>query len=249
MSDRREGGVVVGKVRIRIKETKLVPASQLIPHPMNARTHPERQRAVLLAMLDEVGFAGAVLVRRTRGGKYQILDGHLRAEEMGAADVPVLVTDLSAAEARKLLLLHDRIGQEAEIDADLLQQLASEVQLDAAPLQDLAAMMVRDAAESARKPGLTDPDAVPPAPEAPVTKPGDLWVLGDHRLLCADATAAASYRRLFGREPAAVMCFTDPPWNVSIGQASKPAPSPAPDGPQERLAGPSGVCALPPALH
>ena len=96
-------------IRDRVVEFVRVPASTLRPSPLNWRTHPTEQRNALKGILAEVGFAGAELTRRLPDGSLELIDGHLRAEEMGDNPIPVLVTDLTAEEARLLLATYDPI--------------------------------------------------------------------------------------------------------------------------------------------
>lgn len=118
-----------------------MPAGDLVPHPGNWRTHPDGQRKAFSALLNEVGFAGAVLARELEDGQLQVIDGHLRQDEIANADpefeVPVLVLDVDAAEADKLLLTYDPIGGMAGADADALKAILLEVATDDDDLQAL----------------------------------------------------------------------------------------------------------------
>jgi hypothetical protein len=132
--------------RDRIKELRRVPASQLKAHPKNWRKHPPKQQAALRAVLKDVGYAGAILVRELDDGSLQILDGHLRAETSPDQLVPVLVLDVSAAEADKILATHDTVTLLAESDFARLDDLAASCRLDS---PDLAAVF-RELDELAR---------------------------------------------------------------------------------------------------
>jgi hypothetical protein len=112
--------------RDRIKELRRVPASSLRPNPRNWRTHPPRQQAALKGILAEVGFADALLVRELKDGSLEIVDGHLRAETTPDDIVPVLVLDVSADEAAKILATHDAITGLAIPDFDQLRPLLDE---------------------------------------------------------------------------------------------------------------------------
>lgn len=105
-------------IRDRVIDQLKVPASSLRPSPVNWRTHPIQQRDALRGVLAEIGFAGAELVRRCEDGTLELIDGHLRAEEMGDQLIPVTVTDLTEEEAKKLLVIYDPIGDLAGADAD-----------------------------------------------------------------------------------------------------------------------------------
>lgn len=113
-------------IRDRIKELRRVKASSLLPHPLNWRTHPARQKALLSQLLSEIGYADALLARETTEG-LQLLDGHLRADTTPNAVVPVLVVDLTEEEAERLLLTLDPLAALAETDQDKLGQLLGQV--------------------------------------------------------------------------------------------------------------------------
>jgi DNA modification methylase len=198
------------KVRDRIKELRRVRAGDLIPNPKNWRTHPSAQADALRGLLAEIGYADALLVRETPSG-LMLVDGHLRAEMTPDAEVPVLVLDVDEAEADKLLATLDPLAGMAGADADLLGELLASVQTES----EAVAALLKGLAEQHPLPpteGLTDDDAVPEAPE-PITKLGDLWLLGGHRLVCGDATKAEDVGRLLdGATPR--LCVTDPPYGV-----------------------------------
>jgi ParB-like chromosome segregation protein Spo0J len=138
--DRRveEATMAKERSRIRVKELKMVRADELVPSEKNFRRHTEHQRAALQGILDEVGFAGAVLARQRPDGKYEIIDGHMRQEEAAPdEELPVLVTDLTDEEADKVLATHDAIGGLAEIDVPALEDLAAEIAFDHEDLNSL----------------------------------------------------------------------------------------------------------------
>jgi hypothetical protein len=114
-------------IRDRIKAFRRVPANSLRPSPDNWRTHPQTQRDALKGLLAEIGYAGATLCRELPDGSLEIIDGHLRAEEMGDREVPVLVTDLDEDEAKKLLATFDPLGAMAQADAAKLDALLQSV--------------------------------------------------------------------------------------------------------------------------
>jgi len=122
------------KIKDRIKELRRVPSSTLIPNPKNWRTHPAKQKAALSAMLEEVGIVGALLAYETPGG-LMLIDGHLRAEEVAGTDVPVIVLDVTEAEADLLMLAYDPLSAMANIDGEALRALAEEVAFDSGELE------------------------------------------------------------------------------------------------------------------
>lgn len=116
-------------IRDRVIELRRVPARDLIANPENWRRHPESQRKALRGVLDEVGFAGALLARETPDGLV-LIDGHLRAETTPEQEIPVLVLDVNEDEARKILLTHDPIAAMAETDDAMLRGLLESVESD-----------------------------------------------------------------------------------------------------------------------
>ena len=201
---------VVGLVRVRARD--------LVPHPSNWRTHDDRQRAALRGILGEVGFAGALLARRLEDGRYGLIDGHLRAETTPDMEVPVLVLDVTEEEAAKILATHDPLAAMAGQDDRILRELLDGIRTDSDALKDLWA----DLAKRPPAPGLTDPDAVPEPPPEPTVKPGEIVVLGDHRLLCGDAGKAGDIDRLLDGAPVHLV-NTDPPYNVKVEPRSNNA--------------------------
>jgi DNA modification methylase len=191
--------------------------TQLLANPANWRTHPAAQRDALRGSLDTVGWVAQVLVNRVTG---HVVDGHARVEEAisrGEPTVPVLYVDLEPEEERLVLATLDPIGAMAEASSERLAELLAAVSVDDAGLRAL----LQDLAPASGHGGLTDPDDAPDLPESTDIQPGDLFALGDHRLLCGDAASADDLARLTFGEPAA-MAFTDPPWNVAIGRDSNP---------------------------
>ena len=117
------------KIKDRIKELRKVPASQLAKSGYNWRTHSDYQLGLLKDIIEEVGFAGAVLARERPDGSLEIIDGHARAELAGNEEVPVLVLDVTDAEAKKILATYDPIGALAGTDSERLDALLGEVEI------------------------------------------------------------------------------------------------------------------------
>ncbi len=182
---------------------------QLVANPANWRIHGGAQRNALRGSLDTVGWVQQVMVNRRTGF---VIDGHARVEEAlsrGEPTVPVLYVDLDPEEEALVLATLDPIGAMADRDEAKLNALLAEVTVDDAGLLRLLGDL------GARKPFFTDPDDVPEPPDEPYVKPGDLWLLGDHRVLCGDATNPADVARLLGgAEPR--LLATDPPYGVSL---------------------------------
>ena len=130
--------------RDRIKELRRVPAAELRPHARNWRRHPTAQREALRAMLDEVGFADALLARELPDGTLELVDGHLRAETAAREEVPVLVLDLSEEEADKVLALLDPLAALAETDQGALANLVERIDMESKSLRDLLDAMLAE---------------------------------------------------------------------------------------------------------
>ena len=210
------------KIRDRIRELRRVPASELRPNPKNWRTHPQAQADALRGVLAEVGIADAVLARELDDGTLMLLDGHLRVETMGDQVLPVLVLDVNEAEGDKVLATLDPLAAMAEADAVKLDAILREVDTGSPELQAMLAKVAEDAGLYQDEAKEVVEDEVPEPPANPITKPGDLWVLGDHRLLCGDSTDAAQVGKLMGGGQAD-MVLSDPPYGVSYVGKTKDA--------------------------
>jgi hypothetical protein len=181
------------KIRDRIKELRRVPAGELLPNPKNWRTHPKAQQDALRGVLAEVGIADALLVRETPA-VLQLIDGHLRADTSPDTLWPCLILDVDDAEADKLLATVDPLAAMAETDAAKLDALLHEIDTGSEALQEMLAELAKESGLY-KTPEIVE-DEVPEPPADPVTKPGDLWLLGEHRLLCGDSTNAEDMRRV-----------------------------------------------------
>jgi DNA modification methylase len=207
------------KIRDRIKELRRVPARELQPNPKNWRAHPPAQQDALKGLLAELGYCDATLARELPDGSLQLIDGHLRCQTTPDMEVPVLVLNVTEAEADKLLVTLDPLAGLAEANRDALTALLASVETDSAAVQallaELAAGELAPFAEPGPIAGLIDPDEVPEPPDEPVTQPGDVWILGKHRLLCGDSSKPEDLDRLL--EGATIqLANTDPPYNVNV---------------------------------
>ena len=190
-----------------------MPASELRPNPKNWRKHPKAQQDAIRGVLAEVGIADALLARELPDGSLMLIDGHLRADVDPATLWPVLILDVSEAEADKLLATVDPLAAMAESDTEKLDALLREVNTSSEAVAKMLEDLGKEAGCDWAKTGEVVEDEVPEPPADPVTKPGDLWLLGEHRLLCGDSTKAADVERvLAGAKP--FLMVTDPPYGV-----------------------------------
>ena len=212
-------------IRNRVQGMRLLSPSLLRAHPENWRRHPNSQREALRGVLASIGIAGALLVRPLPDGLYQILDGHLRAEELAGTDLPCVVIDVTDAEADALLATHDVLTKMAETEENTLQVLIERTLRDAdEQLREalIAVAKFEGVTIGNQSPLMDAPDLadVPPVPEDPITRPGDVWIMGAHRLICGDSTSGEVIDRVTLGEPIAAV-WTDPPYGVEYGEKNR----------------------------
>ncbi len=137
------------QIRDRITELRRVRARDLKPNPKNWRTHPEQQRDALRGVLAEVGYADALLARELEDGCLELIDGHLRAETTPDALVPVLVLDVNAEEADKILLTHDPLAALAEADQQRVQELVATCEFENPQVREMLDQLEKEVTQSA----------------------------------------------------------------------------------------------------
>lgn len=203
--------------RNRIAGLEYVSTKELRANPANFRRHPQAQSDALRGVLEQVGIAGALLAYRDSEGRLTLIDGHLR-KDSAPQTWPVLVLDVTDDEAALLLATHDPIAAMAQADAAALDSLLRNVSTDSAAVQSMLAELAEGAGLYPDKPAVQDVEPqIDRAEELRVkwgVQPGDLWQLGDHRLICGDCTDPATVARVMQGERAG-MVFTDPPYNVA----------------------------------
>jgi DNA modification methylase len=209
------------KIRDRIKELRRVKASELLRNPRNWRTHPAAQARALRALLSEIGYADALIARELPDGRLQLIDGHLRAETTPSEEVPVLVLDVTEEEAEKLLLTLDPLAAMAEADAGRLQALLTTVRSDDEAVQELLRRTAGERLWRILHPQEVDEVAVASerADELKAkwgTEHGQLWKIGEHRVICGDCSDDAVIGQLWsnGNAPRLRMVWTDAPYGV-----------------------------------
>src|ERR1700716_1533096 len=195
------------------------PIERLIPFARNARTHSDAQVSQIAASIREWGWTNPVLVAEDG----TIIAGHgrvLAARKLRIAHVPVMIASgWTDAQKRAYAIADNKLTLNGGWDEELLGLELGELEILGFDL-DLIGFTEseREALAAQFTEGLTDPDAVPDLPSDPITRDGDLWVLGTHRLLCGDSTSAeATERLLAGVKPQ--LMITDPPYGVNYDPA------------------------------
>ncbi|MGX9430515.1 MULTISPECIES: site-specific DNA-methyltransferase [Bradyrhizobium] len=198
------------------------PVSALKPRAANPRTHSKKQIVQIARSIRRFGFTNPVLV----GDDNCVIAGHGRLEGAkleGITEVPtVRLSDMSEAEIRAYVIADNKLAENAGWDRNLLAlelQYLTDLEIDFDVTLTGFELPEIDVLIGELSPAANDNDAadelVVPAPGPTVTRPGDIWQIGPHRLICADSTKAESYQALLG-EARAQMVFTDPPYNVPI---------------------------------
>lgn len=201
------------------------PIDKLVPYARNPRKN-DYVVDRMCGAIREFGFR-IPIVARSDG---TVVDGHLRlkaARQLGLDSVPVaLADDLTDAQIKAFRLLANQSANWAEWDEDLLklelqdlQELDFDLDLTGFDLEEIEHLLEAEAQD-----GLTDDDMAPAANDEaePITKPGDIWVMGEHRLICGDSTLTETLEKLLAGS-LVDMVFTDPPYNVNYGQTMKDA--------------------------
>jgi len=200
------------------------PTDKLVPYARNARTHSEGQVAQIAASIIEFGFTNPILA----GSDGVIVAGHGRlaaAQKLGLDTVPVVVLDhLTPTQRRALIIADNRIAENAGWDDAMLRIELQSLQEDGFNLDitgfDADALAEIMAGEETTVDGNTDEDAIPELSETAISRPGDVWILGNHRLVCGDATQASSYEQLIAGQRVQ-MIWSDLPYNVNYANSAR----------------------------
>jgi DNA modification methylase len=204
---------------MKVQEVEI---EKLIPYARNSRTHSDDQVAQIAASIKEFGWTNPILV----DGEAGIIAGHGRlaaARKLGLKKIPVIeLSHLSPTQKKALIIADNKLALNAGWDNEMLALEFEELELDGF---DLALTGFGEDEIDALKPeqvteGLTDEDAVPDVPEEPKTKPGDIYQLGNHRLMCGDSGDVNSIDLLLNNiVPNAIV--TDPPYGIGIDGQKK----------------------------
>jgi DNA modification methylase len=197
-------------------EIRQVKVEALIPYAKNSRTHNDAQVAQIAASIKEFGWTNPILV----DGEHGIIAGHGRlmaARKLGMTEVPVIeLKDLTETQKKAYIIADNRLALNAGWDNNMLTIELNELLEDKFSLELLG--FNDDELNALLNPtevneGLVDEDEIPEPPPEPITKLGDIWILGNHRLMCGDSTSIDAVDKLMDGQKAD-MVFTDPPYGV-----------------------------------
>jgi site-specific DNA-methyltransferase (adenine-specific) len=199
-----------------------VAVNKLIPYAKNSRTHSPEQVAQIAASIKEFGFRNPILVDGVG-----IIAGHGRlmaAQKLGLDQVPTIdCSDMTESQKKAYIIADNKLALNAGWDTAMLSIEMKDLEDEGFDLsllgfddKELNALLEPEITE-----GLTDEDAVPEVPEEPKTKLGDIYILGNHRLMCGDSTSIDAVEKLIDSRPVD-MWLTDPPYNVALGMNETP---------------------------
>ena len=194
------------------------PVERLLPYAANARAHPDDQITQIADSIAAFGFNVPCLVDE----EGVLIAGHgrlLAAKRLGIGEIPVIRLDhLTDTQVRAFRIADNQIALNAgwdlsslSLELGALHEAGLDLSLLGFSLSQLSGLLEPQA-------GLTDPDEVPAVPDVPVTRPGNVWMLGNHRLMCGDATNAADVEHLLEKSKPHLM-VTDPPYGVDYDPA------------------------------
>ncbi len=209
---------------MNLPSIKSTPVADLIPYARNARTHSDEQVAQIAASIREFGWTNPILVDGERG----IIAGHGRlqaARKLGMTEVPVIeLAHLSDAQRRAYILADNKLALNAGWDDEMLaaefaelRDIGFDLELTGFTQEEIDALTPQEL-----EPGKTDEDAAPEVQAEAVSKPGDVWLCGKHRVMCGDSTSIDAVESLMNGSPAD-MLLTDPPYNVAYKGKTKDA--------------------------
>ncbi len=206
--------------RDRIVEVKRMKVRDILAHERNPRLHSPVQKEAVKGLLNEVGKADVLRAYTGADGKIKLWDGHLRQGLDPDQEWWVAITDLTEAEAKLMLVAFDPIAALAEQDAVKLEELLRDVNVGDAALQQMLTDMAEDAGivppnNEAGKDTEPEIDKAEELRQKWGVEPGQLWQLGDHRLICGDCTDKATVERVMGGERAQLL-IADPEYDAPM---------------------------------
>ena len=205
-------------------EIKQIAVKKLIPYVRNSRTHSDAQVAQIAASIKEFGWTNPILI----DGENGIIAGHgrlLAARKLGQDKVPVIeLAHMTDAQKRAYVIADNQLAMNAGWDTSMLTLELGDLKAEGFDLELLGfdAAELEKLMQPEQVEGLTDEDAVPELPEEPKTKLGDIYQLGNHRLMCGDSTNIADLETLCSGQ-LVDMWLTDPPYNVAYEGKTKDA--------------------------
>jgi DNA modification methylase len=198
-------------------QIKEVAVDKLIPYAKNSRTHSPEQVGQIAASIKEFGFRNPILVDGVG-----IIAGHGRlmaAQKLGLDKVPTIdCSDMTPSQKKAYIIADNKLALNAGWDTAMLTIEMQELEVEGFDLdllgfddKELNALLEPEIVD-----GLTDEDEVPELPEEPKSKLGDIYILGNHRLMCGDSTSIDAVEKMMNGDKASLV-VTDPPWNVAYG--------------------------------
>lgn len=199
-------------------QIEYIKTSELIPYARNSRTHSDAQVSQIAGSIKEFGFTNPVLIDQDNG----VIAGHGRimaANLLKLPEVPCIrLSHLTEAQKKAYVIADNKLALNAGWDNELLaleftelKDMGFDLELTGFTLDEVNAL------NPLKVEGLTDEDAVPDAPETPKTVEGDIWILGEHRLMCGDSTSIDAVEKLINKNKID-LCFSDPPYGIDIVQ-------------------------------
>lgn len=204
---------------IKSKEIKMVPIINIVPNPKNANKHPESQIERLVKIINYQGFREPLIISNRSGF---VVCGHGRlevAKKIGMEEVPVIYQDFeNEAQEYAHMVADNEIARWAELDEDLVKNELKDLKFDDLDFLGLDDVKFLDEV-AVQKIDEEKQDDIPEAPASPITTRGDVWVLGQHRLMCGDSTMIDDVEKLLKGNKVDLL-FTDPPYNVAFNGRS-----------------------------
>lgn len=201
-------------------EHKIVQVTDLIPYALNSRDHSDLQVAQISASIREFGFTNPVLIDEDNN----LIAGHgrvLGARKLDLKDIPaVVITGLDDRKRRALIIADNKLAMNATWNDEALKTELMDLATDYGSLMGFDQDEILKLLGVEEKEGLVDDDAIPDIPEEPTSKLGDVYKLGNHRVMCGDSCVQEDVDKLMDGE-LADMVFTDPPWNVNYGAVTE----------------------------